>query len=48
LPSDGNVGARVDVWAAWKALSSVIAVSFVRSMARADRVHDAMRARGWS
>jgi cobalt/nickel transport system permease protein len=48
LSPDVSVNARVDAWAAWKALSSVIAVSFVRSMARADRVHDAMRARGWS
>jgi cobalt/nickel transport system permease protein len=33
-------------WASWKSLSSVIAVSLVRSMARAERVHVAMRARG--
>lgn len=33
-------------WASWKALSSVIAVSLLRSMARAERVHVAMRARG--
>jgi cobalt/nickel transport system permease protein len=32
----------------WRALSSVIAVSFVRSAARAERVYAAMRARGWS
>ncbi|HEX4448101.1 MAG TPA: cobalt ECF transporter T component CbiQ [Polyangiaceae bacterium] len=30
----------------WRALSSVIAVSFVRSAARAERIHAAMRARG--
>jgi cobalt/nickel transport system permease protein len=35
-------------WAAWKSLSSVIAVSFVRSAARAERVYASMRARGWS
>jgi cobalt/nickel transport system permease protein len=35
-------------WGTWKALSSVIAVSFVRSAARAERVYTAMRARGWS
>jgi cobalt/nickel transport system permease protein len=35
-------------WATWRALSSVIAVSFVRSAARAERVYTAMRARGWS
>ena len=33
-------------WESWKALSSVIAVSVLRSMARAERVHVAMRARG--
>jgi cobalt/nickel transport system permease protein len=33
-------------WSTWTALSSVIAVSLVRSMARAERVHVAMRARG--
>jgi cobalt/nickel transport system permease protein len=32
----------------WKALASVIAVSFVRSLTRAERVSAAMRARGWS
>jgi cobalt/nickel transport system permease protein len=32
----------------WRALSSVIAASFVRSAARAERVYAAMRARGWS
>jgi cobalt/nickel transport system permease protein len=32
----------------WKALASVIAVSFVRSAARAERIYVAMRARGWS
>jgi cobalt/nickel transport system permease protein len=35
-------------WGAWHALSSVIAVSFVRSAARAERIYVAMRARGWS
>ncbi len=35
-------------WGAWKALSTVIAVSFVRSAARAERIYVAMRARGWS
>ena len=35
-------------WGAWRALSSVIAVSFVRSAARAERIYVAMRARGWS
>jgi cobalt/nickel transport system permease protein len=34
--------------AAWTALSSVIAVSFVRSVTRAERIATAMRARGWS
>lgn len=33
-------------WGSWKALSSVITVSLVRSMARAERVHAAIRARG--
>ncbi len=33
-------------WGTWTVLSSVIAVSLVRSMARAERVHVAMRARG--
>ena len=32
----------------WAALASVIAVSFVRSMARSERIAMAMRARGWS
>lgn len=32
----------------WRALASVIAVSFVRSAARAERIYVAMRARGWS
>jgi cobalt/nickel transport system permease protein len=32
----------------WRALASVVAVSFVRSMARAERIYVAMRARGWS
>ena len=35
-------------WGAWKALSTVIALSFVRSAARAERIYVAMRARGWS
>jgi cobalt/nickel transport system permease protein len=35
-------------WGAWRALSSVIAVSFVRSAVRAERIYVAMRARGWS
>jgi cobalt/nickel transport system permease protein len=35
-------------WAAWKALAGVLAVSFARSAARAERVYAAMRARGWS
>ncbi len=35
-------------WDTWQALSSVIAASFVRSAARAERVYAAMRARGWS
>ncbi|MDP9151629.1 MAG: cobalt ECF transporter T component CbiQ [Myxococcota bacterium] len=35
-------------WATWKALSSVIAVSFVRALTRADRIAAAMRARGGS
>jgi cobalt/nickel transport system permease protein len=35
-------------WGTWKALSGVIAVSFVRSAARAERIYAAMRARGWS
>ncbi|HXX67977.1 MAG TPA: cobalt ECF transporter T component CbiQ [Polyangiaceae bacterium] len=38
----------VDRRTAWRSLASVIAVSFVRSSARADRVEAAMRARGWS
>jgi cobalt/nickel transport system permease protein len=33
---------------AWTALSSVIGVSFVRSVTRAERIAAAMRARGWS
>lgn len=32
----------------WTSLASVIAVSFVRSMARSERIAIAMRARGWS
>src|SRR5580658_9745909 len=35
-------------WSTWKSLASVIAVSFVRSTARAERISIAMRARGWS
>ncbi|MDP9034085.1 MAG: cobalt ECF transporter T component CbiQ [Myxococcota bacterium] len=35
-------------WATWKALSSVIAVSFLRAVSRAERITTAMRARGWS
>lgn len=35
-------------WASWTVLSSVIGVSFVRSIARAERISAAMRARGWS
>jgi cobalt/nickel transport system permease protein len=35
-------------WGAWKVLASVVAVSFVRSAARAERIYAAMRARGWS
>jgi cobalt/nickel transport system permease protein len=35
-------------WQTWTALSSVIAVSFVRSVTRAERIATAMRARGWS
>jgi cobalt/nickel transport system permease protein len=37
---------RTSRWGSWKALASVIAVSLVRSMARAERVHVAIRARG--
>jgi cobalt/nickel transport system permease protein len=37
---------RAGLWETWKALASVIAVSFVRSLARAERVSAAMRARG--
>ncbi len=33
-------------WESWNGLTSVIAVSLMRSMARAERVHVAMRARG--
>jgi cobalt/nickel transport system permease protein len=35
-------------WTTWRALSAVIAASFVRSLARAERISVAMRARGWS
>jgi cobalt/nickel transport system permease protein len=35
-------------WSTWKSLASVVAVSFVRSTARAERIAIAMRARGWS
>jgi cobalt/nickel transport system permease protein len=38
-------GGRV---AFWRAQASVVAVSFVRSIARAERIHAAMLARGWS
>ena len=37
---------RAGRWVQWPALSSVIAVSFVRSAARAERIYVAMRARG--
>jgi cobalt/nickel transport system permease protein len=33
-------------WAWWRSLASVVAVSFVRSVARAERVYVAMQARG--
>jgi cobalt/nickel transport system permease protein len=39
---------RTSAWDTWKALASVIAVSFVRSTTRAERISVAMRARGWS
>ncbi len=32
----------------WAALASTVAVSFIRSMARSERIAMAMRARGWS
>ena len=35
-------------WGGWRALASVVAVSFARSSARAERIYAAMRARGWS
>lgn len=35
-------------WAVWEALTSVIAVSFVRSLTRSERIGIAMRARSWS
>lgn len=35
-------------WGAWNALASVIAVSFVRSLSRSERIGLAMRARSWS
>ena len=38
---------RVRRWGLWRARSSVIAVSFVRSAERAERIYAAMRARGW-
>jgi len=39
---------QTDRRATWRSLSSVIAVSLVRSSARAERISAAMRARGWS
>jgi cobalt/nickel transport system permease protein len=39
---------RKERFGTWRALASVVAVSFVRSMARAERIYIAMRARGWS
>ncbi len=35
-------------WGTWKAHASVIAVSFVRGVTRAERIYAAMVARGWS
>lgn len=35
-------------WTAWRAQASVIAVSFVRSVSRSERIAVAMRARAWS
>jgi cobalt/nickel transport system permease protein len=37
---------RTGRWTRWRSLSSVVAVSFVRSIARAERIAAAMRARG--
>lgn len=39
---------RTDRRTAWRSLASVIAVLLVRSTARAERIEEAMRARGWS
>jgi cobalt/nickel transport system permease protein len=39
---------RTERWVAWRNLSSVIAVSFIRSVARAERIAAGMRARAWS
>jgi cobalt/nickel transport system permease protein len=39
---------RAHTGGSWVALASVIGVSFVRSMARSERIAMAMRARGWS
>ncbi len=39
---------RVTPGSSWSTLASVIAVSFVRSVARSERIAMAMRARGWS
>lgn len=39
---------RTSPWQVWRSLSSVIAVSFVRSIVRAERISVAMRARGFS
>jgi cobalt/nickel transport system permease protein len=39
---------RTSPWQTWRSLSSVIAVSFVRSIVRAERISVAMRARGFS
>jgi cobalt/nickel transport system permease protein len=35
-------------WGTWKAHASVMAVSFVRGVARAEKIYAAMVARGWS
>lgn len=39
---------RSSPWQTWRSLASVIAVSFVRSIVRAERISVAMRARGFS
>ncbi len=39
---------RKERWTSWRTLSSNVAVSFLRSVARAERVSTAMRARGGS